>query len=228
MKLAIILPAYNERKVIEKVLLSLPKRLVGISDIKTVVVDDGSTDNTYKVISKIADYPLRHKLNLGAGSATITGIKFAKLKLKPDIYITIDSDGQHDPSDIPNLVKPLVNKGVDVVIGSRMLRSEGMPAIKKITNKIANLITYVFSGLWVSDSQSGFRAYSKKAIDLINIKTTGYEYCTEVFSEISRNDLKFSEVPIRVIYSDHSKAKGQSVANSINIILKLITKGLTK
>lgn len=228
MKLVIILPAYNEEEVIEKVLLSLPKKIIGISDIKTIVVDDGSADNTYKVISKIADYSLRHKLNLGAGSATITGIKFAKLKLKPDIYITLDSDGQHDPGDIPNLIKPLIKEDVDVVIGSRMLRSEGMPAIKKITNKIANIITYVFSGIWVSDSQSGFRAYSRKAIDLIDIRTTGYEYCTEVFGEISKNNLKFSEVPIRVIYSNHSKAKGQSVANSINIIIKLITNNLTK
>ena len=228
MKLAIILPAYNEEKVIGKVLKSLPKKLDGISQINTIVVDDSSDDNTFKAISKYADYSLRHKINLGVGSATITGIKFAKLKLNPDIYVTLDSDGQHDPKDIPKLIKPLINKEVDIVIGSRLLHSYGMPLIKKITNKIANLITYLFSGIWASDSQSGFRAYSKKAIDMIDIKTTGYEYCTEVFSEIKKNYLKFKEVPIKVIYSKHSKTKGQSVVNSINIIIKLITKNLTK
>ena len=228
LKLAIILPAHNEEKVLGDVLELLPKKLPGIENIYTIVTDDGSSDNTFSVAKKYADYALRHKINLGAGSATLTGIKFAKLKLKPDIYVTLDSDGQHDPRDISNLIKPIVDRRVAITIGSRMLNAKGMPTIKKVTNKMANLITFIFSGIWVSDSQSGFRAYSKDAINLINIKTTGYEYCTEVFSEISNHHLKFIEIPIKVIYSDHSKSKGQSVANSINILIKLITNNLTR
>lgn len=228
MNLAIIIPAYNEEKVLQSVLESLPKKLKGIKKIFTVVTDDGSRDKTYSIAKKYATVALKHKINLGAGSATITGIRYAVRVLKPDIIITMDSDGQHDPKNIPALVKPIVNRKTDVVIGSRMLEVKGMPSIKIFTNKIANLITFIFSGIWTTDSQTGFRAYSQYALDKIHLRTTGYEYCTEVFSEIKRNHLKFVEVPVKVIYSDYSKAKGQSIANSINIIIKLINRNLTK
>ncbi|PIP51185.1 glycosyltransferase family 2 protein [Candidatus Berkelbacteria bacterium CG_4_8_14_3_um_filter_33_6] len=228
MKLAIVLPAYNEEKILRSVLESLPKKLIGINNIYTVVTDDGSKDKTFAVAKKYATIALRHKINLGTGSATITGIRYAMRKLKPDIIITMDSDGQHDPKNVSALIKPIVNKKCDVVIGSRMLDSKGMPLIKIFTNKFANFITFIFSGIWASDTQTGFRAYNRKALQKIKLRTTGYEYCTEVFAELRRNGLKFIEVPVKVIYSDYSKAKGQSIANSINVLIKLINRNLTK
>ncbi|KKP88090.1 MAG: Glycosyl transferase family 2 [Berkelbacteria bacterium GW2011_GWA2_35_9] len=228
MKLAIVLPAYNEEKILRSVLESLPKKLTGIKKIYTIVTDDGSKDKTYAVAKKYATVALRHKINLGAGSATITGIRYATRKLNTDIVITMDSDGQHDPKNISALIKPIVNKKYDVVIGSRMLDSKGMPPIKIFTNKFANFITFIFSGIWASDTQTGFRAYSRKALRKIKLRTTGYEYCTEVFAELKRNNLKFIEVPVKVIYSDYSKAKGQPIANSINVLIKLINRNLTK
>ncbi len=228
MNLAIIIPAYNEEKVLKSVLESLPSKLKGIEKIFTVVTDDGSKDKTYSIAKKYATVALRHKINLGAGSATITGIRYAVRILKPDIVITMDSDGQHDPKNIPTLIEPITASQADIVIGSRMLDTIGMPVIKIFTNKIANLITFIFSGIWTTDSQTGFRSYSKYALSKIHLRTTGYEYCTEVFSEIKRNHLKFVEVPVKVIYSDYSKSKGQSISNSLNIIIRLINRNLTK
>ena len=227
MNLAIVIPAYNEEKNIGRVIAELPKKLVGVKNISVIVVDDGSTDKTYKIASQNADVVLRHRLNLGAGSATVTGLKYAKDFIKPDIVLTMDSDGQHSSADIPRLISPILSGKADVVIGSRLINTKGMPKVKIVTNKIANIITYLFSGIMVSDSQSGMRAYNARSLTNIDIKTTGYEYCTEVFSEIKRLDLKLTEIPIKVIYSDYSKRKGQPIANSANILVKLLVRSLT-
>ena len=227
MKLAIILPAYNESKVLADVLKTLPKKITKIDQIQTIVVDDGSADNTFEIAKKYADYALRHQINLGVGGATLTGMTFAR-KIKADIAIVMDSDGQHDSSDIEKMIQPIVDGKVDITIGSRLINPKGMPKIKIITNKIANFITYLFTGVWVTDSQTGFRAYSKNALNKIKINTTGYEFCTEIFKELRKNNLKFIEIPIKVIYSDYSRKKGQSIANSVNIIIKLLLGSITK
>ena len=222
MKLAIVIPAYNEGSVIKDVLLSLPKKIQGISEIISIVVNDGSIDNTYDVAKEHATYAINHVVNMGAGAATITGLEAAK-KLKADIAVTIDADGQHNPKDIRKIIQPIINKKCDVVIGTRMLDSKGMPKLKVFGNWAMNFITYLVYHQWSSDSQSGMRAYNKHALKKMSLHSMGYEVCSEIVGEVKRTGLKLMETPIKVIYSEYSKVKGQNWVNGINILTKSIS-----
>ncbi|MCX6809778.1 MAG: glycosyltransferase family 2 protein [Candidatus Berkelbacteria bacterium] len=225
--LAIVIPVYNEGPVIRSVINSLPKQISGVDKITVLAVNDGSTDNSAKEIKKTKAVLVSHPINLGAGSATVTGLKGAE-KIKADIAVTIDGDGQHDPKDIAKIIKPILQNKADIVIGTRLKKSKGMPNIKKVGNWGLNIITYALSRMWTSDSQSGFRAFSKKAISALDIESLGYEFCSEVLVEAKRQKLKIAEVPVRVIYTHYSKQKGQSIFNGMNIVIKLIIGKITK
>lgn len=215
----IVVPVYNEGPVIKGVLADLKK--AGYKNI--IVVDDGSSDETISEIKDEEVHYLRHGLNRGKGAATKTGFEAAKL-LGAEVIVTMDGDGQHYIEDIPKLVKPIVEEGFDVVLGSRIFSTKEIPLIKIFYNHVGNFLTWVFYGLWVSDSQSGFRAYSKKALRLIDTKTDRYEYDSEVIQEIKKHKLKFEEVPIRVRYTDYSrnKATKQSFINGVKTVIKMI------
>jgi glycosyltransferase involved in cell wall biosynthesis len=138
------------------------------------------------------------------------------------MVITIDADGQHDPKDIARLVEPIFNNKADVVIGTRMLNTKGMPALKIFGNWFMNLITFLVYRKWSTDSQSGMRAYSKKSLGKISLHSIGYEVCSEIIGEVKRTRLVLVEVPIQVIYSEYSNAKGQNWINGINILTRSI------
>lgn len=226
MRLVVVIPAYNEGKVIGSVVQSLPKHVTGVSKIIPVVVDDNSRDNTRKEAEAAGALCIHHEANLGAGGATVTGLEAAK-SLHADIVVTMDGDGQHSPADLETIVRPLINKEVDVVLGSRLLASsEGMPLYKRFGNNLLNIVTYIFARTWVSDSQSGYKGFSGKAIRVIDLRTTGYEFCSEIIGELRTKKLKFKEVPISTIYTDYSKAKGQLALNAINIILGLLLRNV--
>jgi len=226
MKLAIIIPAHNEETAIGNVLVSLPKKIKNIDEIVSIVVDDGSTDKTLEIAAKYASYAVRHVVNLGVGAATTTGLEASK-KLKADIVVTIDADGQHNPDDIKRIIKPVLENNFDVVIGTRMTDCKEMPKIKIFGNWCMNCLTFIIFHKWSTDSQSGMKAFSKKALKKLNFKSIGYEICSEMIGEVKRNKLKFTEVPIKTIYTDYSKAKGQSILNAVNIFTKMITIKLT-
>lgn len=221
MKLAIVIPAYNEEKTIDTVLRTLPKKLAGVKEIVTIVVDDGSMDKTNQIAKNNANYVINHVVNLGVGAATITGFGAAK-KLGADLIVTLDADGQHNPDDVKKLISPIIQHEADVVIGTRMLHSKGMPAAKILGNWIMNFLTFLVFHKWSTDSQSGMKAFDKKAIKKMNFHSIGYEICSEIIGEIERNNLKLAEVPIEVIYTDHSKATGQYWLNAINIFTRII------
>lgn len=226
--LSIIIPVYNEGKVIKDLIRRLPKALPGIRKISILVVDDGSTDNTVLEISKTRAKLIMHPINMGVGSATVTGLKAAQI-IGADLAVTIDGDGQHDPRDIKNLIKPILKGQADIVVGTRLSRSaKGMPMVKRFGNWGLNLITYALSRMWTTDSQSGFKCFSRNAINTMDIESLGYEFCSEVIIEAKRHGLRLAEVPIRVIYSNYSKKKGQSIWNGTNIVIKLIFRKITR
>lgn len=220
-KICIVIPAYNEDKVIQNVIAEIKSAGYG----NMVVVDDGSTDYTYQRAKEAGVTALRHKINRGKGAATKTGIEAAKL-LGADIIVTMDGDGQHDPKDIQNLIKPILAGNCDVVLGSRLHNPEGMPWYKILHNKIGNLITWYLFGLWVADSQSGFRAYSRHAAEVINTHGDRYEYDSEVLREIYIYKLKFKEVPIQVRYTEYSmgKIEKQNIFNGFKTLYKMFWK----
>lgn len=220
-KIWIVIPAYNEEKIIQNVIAEI--RAAGCENI--VVVDDGSADQTYQMAKKSGVIALRHKINRGKGAATKTGIEAAKL-LGADIIVTIDGDGQHDPRDIQKLTDPIIKEDCDVVLGTRLKNAKGMPWPKILANRIGNIITWYLFGLYVTDSQSGFRAYSRQAAEVINTKGDRYEYDSEVLREIYIYKLKFKEVPVQVRYTEYSmgKIEKQGFINGLKTFYKMVWK----
>lgn len=223
MKLFVVIPAYNEESTIAKVIKDVKKR--GYRNI--VVVDDGSSDKTYRLAKSQNVTVLRHILNRGLGGALGTGIRYA-LEKGADIIVTFDADGQHDPGDIARLVAPVKNKKADVVIGSRMLKPEGMPLLRKIGNYGLNFITRSLFGVWTTDSQSGLRCFSRKAAEIIEIKTNRMEVSSEIIKEVGHKKLKLKEVPIKAIYTDYSMKKGQTHFNAFRILTKLVLRKIMR
>jgi UDP-N-acetylglucosamine---dolichyl-phosphate N-acetylglucosaminyltransferase len=222
-KVCIILPAYNEGKVISKVLQGIKE--VGFKNI--VVVNDCSKDNTAQVAKKNGAKVISHLKNKGAGGATKTGLDFAR-KSKYEYFVFMDSDGQHSPLDLDRLLN--YASKYDVVIGSRLIEMKGMPIHRRLYNVIGSLITWIFFGLYVHDSQSGFKVFNKKAVSKINLNFNGFEFCSEMIGEIHKHKLKFKEVPIKVIYTEHSlgKGHGQSLGNGIQMVWKFIMRKFKK
>ncbi|PIZ00275.1 glycosyltransferase family 2 protein [bacterium (Candidatus Howlettbacteria) CG_4_10_14_0_8_um_filter_40_9] len=214
----IVIPVYNEGSIVGSVIDEIKK--AGYE--KIILVDDGSKDNTLEVQEKEIVF-LRHYINRGKGAATKTGFEAVKL-LGAKILVTMDGDGQHDAGDIEKLVRPIVEEECDVVLGTRKFTVGEVPRIKILYNFVGNFFTWFFYGLWVTDSQSGFRAYSKKAIDVIDTKTDRYEYDSEVIREIKKYNLKFKEIPIKVRYTTYSKSKAskQGFLNGIKTVFKML------
>jgi UDP-N-acetylglucosamine---dolichyl-phosphate N-acetylglucosaminyltransferase len=215
----IVMPAFNEEKVIGDVLKNIKKE--GFNRI--IVIDDGSIDKTGEIAKKSGAIVLRNLINRGLGCALSTGIT-AALSKNADVIVTCDSDGQHDPADIKRLIDPILNKRAEVVIGSRMFNSKDNPLSRTMINRMSNLATYTLFGIHSTDSQSGFRAFSKNAASKLNIQTSKMEVSSEILSEIKRNNLSFEEIPIKSTYTEYSLSKGQKLSNAFSILYKLVLK----
>lgn len=216
----IVIPVYNEAAVIASVVRGL--RQAGWNNI--IVVDDGSGDATSRAAAAVTGtVVLRHRLNRGKGAATKTGIEAAKLQ-GARVIVTMDGDGQHDPADIRRLVKPILHDGYDVVLGCRAMNRKRMPLAKIVANHIGNFVTLIFCGKWVNDSQSGLRAYSRHAAELMDTLGARYEYDSEVVREIRRHDLRYREIPIRVHYTEYAAGKQmkQGFVNGIRTVIRMV------
>ncbi len=219
----VVIPAYNEGRI-------LAETIGGVLDYNrsynVVIVDDGSTDDTSRAARKFAVHLLVHPMNLGQGAALATGIAYA-LREKADIVITFDADGQMQPADIGSLVDAVNKEGLDVALGSRFLtaRPVGIPLIKKITLKIGAMLTRLRTGLRITDTHNGIRAFKADALRKFNISQNGMAHASEILSEIARNKLACREVPVTIRYTEYSKGKGQSVSNAINILFDLFSRG---
>jgi len=221
-KICIIIPAYNEAKVIKDVILSL-KKVFRRSSIKytIVVINDGSTDNTSSVAKSTGAIVINHLLNMGPGRATATGLYYAK-KYGYSTAATIDGDGQHSPRDLIKGIKILQKEKIDLLIGNRLKKANDMSLNKRFGNLILSYFTYLVFGVKITDSQSGLRIYSKKAIDNLKWHSSGYEFCSEMLWRAKQENLMISDYPIKAIYTSYSKQKGQNNWNAINIIKSII------
>lgn len=224
-KLVVVIPAFNESLIIYRVIKALPKKVKGIDKIEILVVDDGSTDATSKEAKKTNAYVISHIINRGVGAATKTGIEWAKQQ-NADIIATFDADGQHDPLDLVKIIKPIIVGQADLVIGSRLKKRQKIPIDRFLINWFANFVTFFLFGVFSTDSQSGLRAFTKKAIAKINLKNDRMEFSSEVLSEAKRHNLRIVEVPTRAIYTKYSREKGQSNLNAIPVAARLLIRFL--
>lgn len=220
MKLLIIVPAFNEASVIKSTIRKLRLETQSLQP-EIVVVDDGSVDDTAEQAKQTGVKILHHVLNRGLGGAIGTGLAYARLR-GFDVAVTFDADGQHDPKDVHTVLKPIIQGKADIVIGSRYFGAKtDMPFDRRLILNASNVLTYLLFGQTTSDSLSGFRAFGPTAVAKISIKTERMEVSNEIFSEIRRLKLRLKEVPIKVIYTEYSRRKGQSNTNALNIIMKL-------
>ena len=212
MKLAIGIPAYNEERNIASVITKLEK----ITD-TIIVCDDGSSDLTGKIASKMGAIVITHKKNLGYGAA-IRSLFLKAKELDVDTLVTFDADGQHDVHDIEKVIKPILDKKADLVIGSRFLNESenDIPSYRKTGIKIITKITNTSLKEKISDSQSGFRAYNKEVLSKIVPSDYGMGVSSEVLIKASKNNFRMAEVPINVSYegetsTHHPVSHGVSV-----------------
>jgi glycosyltransferase involved in cell wall biosynthesis len=204
MQIICCIPAFNEGKTIFT-LINKIKKFVDV----VIVCDDGSQDDTIKLAKKAGAVVLTHKSNHGKGKALKTLFDYGK-NTKADLMITIDGDGQFLPEEIPKIIKPIIAEEADIVNGYRFDDESEMPKYRKIGNKVLDKVTNLASDLPFNDTQSGFRAYSKKAIEVIEFKTNGFGVDSEILVNASTKDLKIVEEKITVIYNTGYKTSTKS------------------
>jgi len=209
------MPAYNEEANIEKAVLSIPKKIIGVKKVEVLVVDDGSTDKTAELaLNGGADKVVSHKRNMGVGAAFMTGIRNA-ISMKADIVVTVDADSQFDSKQIPELIVPILNQQLDVVIGSRFLKGKpkDIPRVKMFGNRIFSKIVSWLVGQKFTDTQTGFRVYSKEALFNVSI-INDFTYTQEVLIDLKFKGLRIGEIPVKVSYNE--KRKSRVVKNIFN------------
>lgn len=211
------MPAYNEERSIAKMVLGAKRHVDTV-----VVVDDGSSDATAEIAQALGAYVVRHPENLGYGGALRSCFETAR-GLGADKMVIIDSDGQHDPEEIPKLLEPL-DEEIDIVIGSRFCEGNGenIPAYRKVGMKVLDTATNFAGGISVSDSQSGYRAYGKRAIGAIRISGNGMSAGSEILLQIKDNDLSFAEVPINCSYDVERASTQGPVRHGVGVLLTLL------
>jgi len=185
-----------------------------------IVVDDGSIDRTAKIAYDLGATVLQHSRNMGVGAAMRTGINYAK-KIRPDLLVTLDADGQHNPCDIPRIIKPILSGEADLVIGSRLFENnQHTPLIKIVGNKILSLIVSIFTKTIIMDSQCGFRALNQKSIMALNLEGDK-TYVQEMIIELSLKGNKIKEVTIDTNHRNHgiSKVTSNIVEYSIKTLI---------
>ena len=217
----IIVPAFNESKVLEKNLKNLKKYFDNI-----IVVDDGSTDNTLEIINRLGLISIHHPINLGQGAAIKSGFNFVKKLNNIHGVITFDADGQHSPADANIFANEILTSDKDIIFGSRFINhSNNVPLIKKFILKIATKLSNIILKMNLSDTHNGLKAFKIDSLNKINITIDRYAFETEMLMQISKQKLSYKELHTEIVYTPYSLKKGQSIRNGMIImesIFKLI------
>lgn len=216
-KIIVAMAGYNEAKYIGSLILQAKQ----YAD-EVIVIDDGSTDRTAKVAKLAGATVIRHSENKGYGVAVQRILAEARKRV-PDILVILDADSQHDPEEIPSLVTA-ISEGFDFVLGSRKMHKQNIPPYRRVGQKVLGYFTSILAGKEFSDTESGFRAFSSKAIDLLEPKEKGFGICAEMVSEATAKGLKVTERPISAIYIEDGSTlnpviHGMSVLNRIMVMI---------
>jgi glycosyltransferase involved in cell wall biosynthesis len=221
----VIVPVYNEGKAVGATV----QRLLA-AGYRVVAVDDGSRDETPGVLRALPVDYIRHPVNLGQGAALQTGMSYA-LRAGADIVVHFDADGQHDAEQIQRLIAPIVDGSADVAFGSRFKRKEDaarVPLKKRIVLRGGILVSWIMTGVLLSDTHNGFRALSRQALQCVQLQENGFAHATEILQRVREAGLRYVEVPITISYTDYSQAKGQRISGSLSILFDLIMAKITK
>ena len=209
------IPCYNEENTIAKVILQA-RRYVD----KILVCDDGSADMSGEIARSLGAIVITHPKNLGYGAA-LQSLFSEALKNNPDVIVTLDADGQHDPNDIPKLVDPILKGQADVVIGSRFEFDDKVPKYRKVGIKALTELSNRLSGMNIRDAQSGFRAYSGKALSSIRVTEESMGASGELLLKLASSGMRIIEVPIKVSYEGLEAHTKNPVMHGLEVIVGL-------
>ncbi len=216
------IPAFNEELTIAKVIL-LTKKYVD----KVIVVDDGSTDMTGEIARALGAEVIKHDENMGYGAAIRRLLQVARSE-NADALVILDADGQHDPREIPKLVKPIIKDEADIVIGSRFLGKTDAKKYRELGVRMITRATNILAGTKITDAQSGFRAYGRKAIQLIRPTDDGMGVSVEILVQAMDEKLRIKEVPITIRYEGLDTSTEHPIKHGAGVINALIIKTIAR
>ncbi|MBW2276525.1 MAG: glycosyltransferase family 2 protein [Deltaproteobacteria bacterium] len=215
-KVVFVVPAYNETSSVGEVV----EGALRLADL-VIVVDDGSSDGTDETARAAGATVARHSENLGQGAAIQTGIELG-LQLEATHLITFDADGQHRPQDALRMVDRLDAEGLDVVLGSRGgKRQVGMPLERHLLLRAGLLLSRITTGLDLTDTHNGLRAFTAEAASLLNITQDRMAHASQILSRIAELELAWAEEPVAVSYTSFTLGKGQSSLAALRIVADL-------
>ena len=216
----VVVPIFNEAEVIGPVIDNLCEHFANV-----LCIDDGSSDNSAELAQAAGARVLKHPLNLGQGAALQTGFDYVLSQPGATHAITFDADGQHLVNDAIEMLELAQRKRISVVFGSRFLDEKSQPGLKKkIVLKLAVLFTRALTGLRLTDAHNGLRVLSRETLEKVRLEQNGMSHATEIVHQIAQSRLAWKEYPVEILYTEYSKRKGQSLLNSINILIDLIVK----
>jgi glycosyltransferase involved in cell wall biosynthesis len=214
----VIVAALNEAPVVAVVVEGLREHFTNV-----VVVDDGSTDGTGDRARCAGAVVLRHAVNLGQGAALQTGFVYGLTREEISIFVTFDADGQHRPEDAVRAVERLEETGADIVFGTRFI-GDGVvqvPRLRRGVLRLARIHANRASGLRLTDAHNGLRAFRRSVAEAFDLRHTGMAHASEMANIVGARGFTVAEQPVQVLYTEHSRAKGQSVWNAVNIVFDL-------
>lgn len=212
------IPAYNEERTIATVVLRTMKHVD-----RVLVCDDGSSDMTSEIAERLGADVIRHDRNLGYGAALATLFRRA-YELGVDVVVTLDADLQHNPEDIPRLLKPVLDGEADIVVGSRFMdeRGSGVPRGRMLGIKLITRLANTASYMGLTDAQSGFRAYSRRALEHIKPTEHGMGASTELLLKAKEKGLRIKEIPIKVDYKVENPSTQNPIYHGLDVLLSTI------
>jgi polyprenyl-phospho-N-acetylgalactosaminyl synthase len=216
----VVVPLYNESTVIADVVRGLRESFDHV-----ICIDDGSTDGSAAAAAAAGARVLHHPINLGQGAALQTGFSYVGSKPEAKYVVTFDADGQHRIEDALEMLDLAKAEDLAVVFGSRFLDTRTDPGvIKRIILKTAVWVTNLTTGLRLTDAHNGLRVIRTDAVRMIELDQDRMAHATEIVLKLGRTGLPWREYPVELLYTDYSKAKGQSVLNSVNILVDLLVR----
>ena len=214
----LVVPLYNEATVIGQVIDDAKGTFP-----KIVCIDDGSSDDSAAIARAHGARVIEHPFNLGQGAALQTGMEFVRRRSDAQYIVTFDADGQHSVSDAAAMVDRARAEDLAIVFGSRFLDDVTQVGwSKKLVLKTAAAVTKHRTGLNLTDAHNGLRLLRRDALEQVDLRQDGMAHASEIVSQLAKSNLPWAEMPVHIAYTDYSKAKGQSLLNSVNILVDLV------
>ncbi len=211
----LVIPVYNEAQVIRDVVTHARQTFPNI-----VCVDDGSSDDSAAEIRSAGVHLVRHPVNLGQGAAIQTGVEYARAQPGARFFVTFDADGQHQVDDVSAMIARLRTEPVDIIVGTRFAegRSESVPPLRRIALRTIVFLSPRTRRLGLTDAHNGLRAFNKTVADQLDLLMSGMSHASEFVALIDHHHWRVAEQPVTILYTEYSRAKGQSLINGVNIV----------